>query len=156
MKQNYLNSETNPDYPYDSYKSYDNIPCNVNIKFYRCDSCGRIMASIEEITNPLICCGDALRPLTPGTVDASIERHVPIYTRTGHKVIVTVGELEHPMLEAHHIEWICLVTNLGIQWHPLAFDDNPSTVFRVKGGEAVLAVYAYCNLHGLWCCQECT
>lgn len=155
MKRNYLSTEENPDYPYDSYKAKTGLPANVDIKFYRCEVCGQIMVAIGEIANPLTCCGKDMKLLVPNMVEASAEHHIPVYTRIGHKVIVEVGELEHPMSEAHHIEWVCLVTNLGVQWHPLEFDDMPTTTFRIKGSEAILAIYAHCNLHGLWCCLEC-
>lgn len=155
MKRNYLNQTENPDYQYDSDKDCCVCPECVNIKFYRCEICGQIVASIGELANPISCCGKEVQELIPGSVDAKPEYHIPVCTKSGHKLIVEIGELEHPALEEHHIEWICLVTNFGIQWHPLSFDDEPCTIFRLRGNEKVLAVYAHCNKHGLWCCSDC-
>ncbi|MGE9932673.1 desulfoferrodoxin family protein [Anaerovoracaceae bacterium SGI.174] len=42
-----------------------------------------------------------------------IEKHVPVHTLDGNLVHV-VGEIKHPMLEEHFIEWITLNTNQGV------------------------------------------
>lgn len=156
MKRNYLNSEENPDYPYDTYKKWDNIPDCVDIHFYHCKSCGQIMAAIGDIDKSVNCCGSDMIQLAPCSIDASTDHHIPIFSHSGHKVSVRVGKVDHPMLEEHHIEWICLVTDLGIQWRPLATDSEPAASFRLKRSEQILAIYSYCNLHGLWCCKNYT
>ena len=63
---------------------------------------------------------------------------------------VTVGEVLHPMEEAHYIEWIYLETTEGVKRKKLQPNDNPIAEFALLDGEKVINAYAYCNLHGLW------
>ncbi len=65
------------------------------------------------------------------------------------KIEVVVGGVEHPMTDAHYIEWILLETDKGVQIRHLTPSDAPKAVFEVGEGKP-LAVYEYCNLHGLW------
>ena len=88
--------------------------------------------------------------LIPGTVEASHEKHIPVYRVENGKVIVTVGSVEHPMAEEHHIEWVSLQTKFGNQRKLLNPGEKPEVCFSICDGDEVEAVYAYCNLHGLW------
>ena len=97
-----------------------------------------------------ICCGDELKELKAGTVDASAEKHVPSYQLKDGKVYVNVGEVAHPMEADHFIEWIALFTDKGTYFKNLSPDDKPEAVFSVDGGEHIEEIYAYCNLHKLW------
>lgn len=67
----------------------------------------------------------------------------------GGKIEVVVGSVEHPMTDAHYIEWILLETDKGVQIRHLTPSDAPKAVFEIGEGKP-LAVYEYCNLHGLW------
>lgn len=99
---------------------------------------------------PVFCCGQKMTELVAGTVEASAEKHIPVYKVEGNKVHVTVGSVEHPMLEAHFIEWISLETKQGNQRKVLEPGQKPEACFAMCEGDEVVAVYAYCNLHGLW------
>lgn len=118
--------------------------------FYRCSKCGNIIAYVKESGIPVICCGEPMKELIPGTVDASHEKHVPVYTVEGSTVTVRVGAAEHPMIEEHHIEWISLQTRQGNQRKLLNAGEAPQVCFALCDKDEVEAVYAYCNLHGLW------
>ena len=85
------------------------------MKFYKCDVCGKIVALVKETSVDTVCCGQPMRELVPGTTDGAAEKHVPVCKQEGNTVTVTVGALEHPMTEAHHIEWIALETAHGNQ-----------------------------------------
>lgn len=122
----------------------------MEMKFYRCAHCGKIIAVIKESGVPVICCGEKMQPIVPGTTDASVEKHVPVYEVKDNKVCVTVGAAEHPMTEAHYIEWIALQTKFGNQRKVLTPDMPPKACFAICDGDEVQAVYAYCNLHSLW------
>lgn len=122
----------------------------MKLKFYVCEHCGNLVKVIKDSGVPMMCCGQKMTELTAGTTDASVEKHVPVYEVNETKVCVKVGEAEHPMVEAHYIEWILLQTNAGTQIKHLAPGQQPEAVFAVCEGETVEAVYAYCNLHGLW------
>jgi superoxide reductase len=119
-------------------------------KFFICEHCGNIIAMVKDAGVPVMCCGQAMTELVPGTVDAAVEKHVPSYEVKDNVVYVTVGEVEHPMLDVHYIEWISLQTTSGNQRKVLKPNDAPKAQFAILEGDKVEAVYAYCNLHGLW------
>jgi superoxide reductase len=99
---------------------------------------------------PMMCCGKAMKELIPGTSDGAVEKHVPVCSVDGNKVTVTVGSVEHPMADVHYIEWIALETAKGAQRKVLNPGDKPCAEFTLTDDDSVVAVYAYCNLHGLW------
>lgn len=118
-------------------------------KFYRCRHCGNLVGLIENAGVPMICCGEPMEELKPNTVDAAQEKHVPVVTKQGNELRVDVGEVLHPMEEKHSIQWVYLQTKRGGQRKGFDPGDKPEAVFCVTDDEPV-AVFAYCNLHGLW------
>ena len=121
-------------------------------KFYKCDVCGQIIAKVNDTKIPCICCGKIMEQIIPGVVDASKEKHIPTYKLENNKVIVNVGEVEHPMTNEHYIEWVSLQTKQGNQRKILYPNSKPEVCFCICDGDEIEAVYAYCNLHGLWKC----
>ena len=119
-------------------------------KFLKCNRCGNIIAMVHESGVTPVCCGEKMGEMIPGTTEASVEKHVPVYRVEGNRVIVTVGSIAHPMTEEHYIEWVSLSTKLGNQRKLLTPDSAPEVCFSICEGDEVEAVYAYCNLHGLW------
>ena len=105
---------------------------------------------VNEKPVPTICCGEPMMELVPNTEDGAQEKHIPIYFVEGNVVHVSVGEVTHPMLEGHYIEWIALVTNLGNQRKVLKPGEEPKADFALLSGEKVEAVLEHCNLHGLY------
>ena len=122
----------------------------MELKFYRCEVCGQIIAIVKKTGSPVMCCGQKMTEIVPCSTDASVEKHVPVYEVKDGKVLVTVGSAEHPMLPEHYIEWIALQTKAGNQRKALKPGDEPKACFPLCDGDEVDAVYAYCNLHGLW------
>ena len=118
--------------------------------FYRCNHCGNIVAIVKASGVPVVCCGEKMTEIIPGTVDASREKHIPVWSVDGNIVHVTVGSVEHPMLPEHYIEWISIETKQGNQRKELRPGEKPEACFALCEGDEVEAVYAYCNLHGLW------
>ena len=119
-------------------------------KFFICEKCGNIVAMVKEGGGRLVCCGQPMNEIIPGTVEASREKHIPVYTVDGNRVTVQVGSVTHPMSEEHYIEWISLQTKQGNQRKALSPTGEPTVCFTICEGDEVEAVYAYCNLHGLW------
>ena len=117
--------------------------------FYICEHCGNIVGMIKNTGVPLICCGEPMKEIIPGSVDASLEKHVPAATVEGNTVTVQIGSAIHPMIEEHHIEWICLESEHGRQRKALKAGQEPKAVFVLVDDKPV-KVYAYCNIHGLW------
>ena len=120
------------------------------MKFYKCEICGKIVAMVKETPVDTVCCGQAMRELVPGTTDGATEKHVPVYTLEGNTVKVKVGSVEHPITDAHHIEWIAIETENGNQRKELKPGDKPEATFALVPRDKVKSVYEYCNLHGLW------
>ena len=120
------------------------------VKFYKCMHCGAIVAKLNEIGCDPSCCGEVMKPLLAGTVEAAVEKHIPVAKRDGNLIHVEVGEVIHPMLENHYIEWIYLLSERGGQFVFLKPGEEPKADFALVDGEKPLEVYAYCNLHGLW------
>ena len=120
------------------------------MKFYKCEICGKIVAMVKETPVDTMCCGQAMRELVPGTTDGAAEKHVPVYTLEGNTVKVKVGSVEHPMTDAHHIEWIAIETENGNQRKELKPGDKPEATFALVPRDKIKNVYEYCNLHGLW------
>ena len=122
------------------------------LKFYRCDHCKNVVAMIHDSGAVPVCCGEPMKELMPNTTDASQEKHVPIVTRENNRITVNVGSVDHPMTEEHYIEFIALETEKGFRIAYLNPGDKPRVDFYEE--EPVIAVYAYCNLHGLWKTSE--
>lgn len=122
----------------------------MDLKFYYCKNCGKIIAIVKDTKLSTICCGEAMLELVPGVTDAAAEKHVPVISVEGNVVTVSVGEVSHPMLEEHYIEWVLLQTNKGIQKKWLKPGEEPKVRFILDEGEKAVAAYEYCNLHKLW------
>ena len=84
-------------------------------QFFICEKCGNMIAMVKSSGVPVMCCGQKMTELIPGTSDGAHEKHVPVFTVEGNQVHVKVGEVAHPMLDAHYIEWISLQTKQGNQ-----------------------------------------
>ena len=119
-------------------------------KFYICKHCGNIIAKVKNTGVPVICCGEPMSEIVPGTTDAAVEKHVPVWMVENGIVHVKVGSVEHPMLPEHYIEWVSLHTKQGNQRKELHPGEKPEVCFALCEGDEVEAVYAYCNLHSLW------
>lgn len=118
-------------------------------KFYICRHCGNLIEIINNSGVPVVCCGEAMEELKPNTVEASGEKHLPVVSVEGDVLRVNVGSVDHPMLDEHYIEWIYVETENGSLRKKLNPGEKPCAEFDLNGEKAV-AVYAYCNLHGLW------
>ena len=131
-------------------KIYNKDIRGVHMKFYRCKHCGKIVALVKDLPVPTICCGEKMEELVPNTQDGAFEKHIPVVSVDGNVVTVRVGEVNHPMLPEHYIEWIMIQTNFGNQRKVLKPGDAPVAEFALIPGDEVVACYEYCNLHGLW------
>ena len=119
------------------------------ITFKICRHCGNLVEMIEDKKVPVMCCGQKMETLEPNTVEASGEKHVPVVTVKDNVVEVNVGSVNHPMMPEHFIQWVFLETEHGVQRKTLLPGEAPVAKFTLVDDKPV-AVYAYCNLHGLW------
>jgi len=115
---------------------------------YKCDVCGNIVEVLHTGVGDLVCCGANMRKFDANTVDAAQEKHVPVIEQNGDEITVTVGSVEHPMTDEHHIEWIELIADDKSYRTFLNPGDKPQVTFCLKAEK--LTAREYCNLHGLW------
>lgn len=118
------------------------------LQVYRCEVCGNIVEVLFAGGGQLVCCGQPMKLLEENTVDASVEKHVPVVERTTEGVKVNVGSTPHPMEESHYIQWIEVIVGEKIYRQFLKPGEAPSATFRTPEGS--LTAREYCNLHGLW------
>ena len=121
----------------------------MNNRFYICEHCGNLVEMVNNSGVSMMCCGQKMKALEPGVVEASHEKHIPVVEVQGEKVFVNVGSVDHPMTEEHSILWVYLQTDKGGYRKNLEPGKEPKAVFALYD-EKPVAVYAYCNLHGLW------
>ncbi len=117
-------------------------------QIYKCPLCGNIVELLHAGAGELVCCGQPMNLVTENTVDAALEKHVPVIEKTARGYKVVVGNVPHPMEEKHWIEWIELAAGNKTYRQMLSPGDAPEAVFCVDA--AAVTVRAYCNLHGLW------
>lgn len=115
---------------------------------YKCNKCGEIVEILHEAACTPECCGEPMQLLNENTTDAAREKHVPVVEKIDGGYRISVGSVEHPMTEAHYIEWIELVTPRSVYRYYLNSGDKP--VIEVKTDATNVYARAYCNLHGLW------
>ena len=114
-------------------------------ELYKCPECGNVVEVVVPTDKEV--CGFNL--LKENTTDPATEKHVPIVEKIDGGYRVKVGEVEHPMTEAHYIQMIELITSDNeVLRKYLTPTDKPVAEFKTDAKE----VYAreYCNLHGLW------
>ncbi len=117
------------------------------LKFYRCAKCGSMVVKLNAKGCSPSCCGEPMKEMVPGVTDGAKEKHVPAVTVDGDTVTVQVGSVEHPMMDAHYIQFIVLETKSGFQYAELEPGQAPKAVFKAADP---VAAYEYCNLHGFW------
>ncbi len=122
----------------------------MEVRLFKCEHCGNIIIKLVDKNVPVMCCGEKMKELVPGSVDASVEKHVPVIRYDDGFISVLVGSTAHPMTEEHYISHVILETDAGIQIAELHPGDEPRAVFSVLEGVKILGAYAYCNLHGFW------
>lgn len=119
------------------------------LQLYKCEVCGNLVQVILSGAGELVCCGQPMK-LQSIQHDKSEtgEKHAPIVEFRENDRFVQVKS--HPMLPEHYIQWIYVQTNLGGMKKYLNPNEEPTASFKLAEGESVVAVYEYCNLHGLW------
>jgi len=115
---------------------------------YKCEACGNVVEILHAGGGDLVCCGQDMVLLKANTVDAALEKHVPVIEKKGRTVTVKVGSVAHPMEEKHYIEVVGVWAGNKLYRAYLKPGDRPEATFEVDGD--VQHARAYCNLHGLW------
>jgi len=119
-------------------------------RFFICKNCGNTAGLIKDEGVPMVCCGKKMAELIPNTVEASVEKHLPVVIETtAERITVAIGSIPHPMEDAHSITFVYVETERGGQRKRLKAGEEPKLMFSFSEDKPI-AVYAYCNLHGLW------
>ncbi len=119
-------------------------------RFYVCKHCGNIIAMVKANGPAVVCCGEPMSVMECNTNPDLAKKHKPVVNIDGNKVVVTIGEIEHPATEEHYIDWVSLETKKGNQRKEIPNGDKAQVVFMLEEGDAVINAYSLCNLHGLW------
>ncbi|WP_315117861.1 desulfoferrodoxin [uncultured Clostridium sp.] len=117
-------------------------------QIYKCETCGNIVEVIHPAGGTLVCCGKPMTLKKENTTDGAKEKHIPVVEKVEGGVLVKIGEVEHPMIEEHYIEWIEVLTERKTYRKFLKPGEKPEALFKID--EEIIAVREYCNLHGLW------
>lgn len=117
-------------------------------EIYKCEKSGLMVEVLQDAEGTPMCCGEPMKLLRENTTDGAKEKHVPVVEKIEGGYRVTVGSMEHPMTDAHYIQWIELVTSTGVLRHNLTPQDKPVAEFKTDATE--VEAREYCNLHGLW------
>ena len=118
------------------------------LQIFKCEICGNIVEVLHEGTGQLVCCNEPMKLMEENTVDASLEKHVPVIEKTADGIKVKVGSVPHPMEEKHYIEWIELIADGQAYRQFLNPGDEAEAVFKIDAQN--ISAREYCNLHGLW------
>jgi len=120
-------------------------------EIYKCAQCGIIVHVLHEGEGEMVCCNQPMTLMQPKTEEEGLtEKHLPVVEQSEKGILVKIGSVPHPMEETHWIEWVKVVRKDGRACRGyLNPGDKPEMEFNVPL-EEVVAVYEYCNLHGLW------
>ena len=118
-------------------------------EIYRCNLCGNMVEAIVEGAGELVCCGEAMELLEPRQLPEGGVKHIPVITKEDGKIVVTMGEEAHPMLEEHYINFVELIVGDQVYRANLKPGDEPKAVFDVNAEVEDVKAIEYCNIHGL-------
>lgn len=119
-------------------------------KFFKCEKCGNLVGTIKNSGVPMICCGEKMHELVAKTQDEGQEKHLPVVIINDNTVEVKIGSTPHPMTKEHCIEWVYLQVAKGGQRKALDYNGSPEISFCLGKDDEPIAVFAHCNIHGLW------
>jgi superoxide reductase len=118
------------------------------LETYKCEICGNIVDIMHAGSGELVCCGQPMACLKANSVDAAVEKHVPVIENIEGGVKVKVGSVAHPMEADHYIEWIEIVAGGKSYRQFLNPGDAPEAEFKIDAAD--ITAKEYCNLHGYW------
>ena len=122
---------------------------NEKRQVYKCEICGNIVEMLHPGPGELFCCGEPMQLLPEQTADSTTEKHVPVLEEVEGGVLLKVGSVPHPMLEAHFIQWTEAHTKDRVCRVELSPGSAPEAFFPLKLSD-ITAAREYCNVHGLW------
>lgn len=140
------------------------------MQLFICDTCGHI--AFNEAPEACPSCGMKKFTQNDSVFTDSAEKsaegarkHIPAITVKKEcalipdagcvDVLVTVGEVIHPMEDKHHITFIdCYVDDTFVSRQQLTPGVNPGSLFHLKSAGQKVRVVENCNVHGWWTAEE--
>ncbi len=127
------------------------------LELYRCNVCKNIVEVVLEGEGALVCCGEPMELLKPGTTDGATEKHVPVidFECEGVGVKIRVGEFPHPMEPEHYIQFIEAISKSKKTIHREYLHPGEAPEININcrsnlGKGDGLTAREYCNIHGLF------
>lgn len=120
------------------------------MKFYICKNCNQVHIKLIDYELPAYCCEKKVDEIIINSSAGEEHTHIPKIRKIGNFVTITVGQETHPMVDIHHISFILLETNQGVQYKYLKKNEPPLADFIIANNEEILNVYVYCTIHSLW------
>ncbi len=119
-------------------------------EIYKCDICGNVVEVVSEGQGVLVCCGENMKLLDEKAKEEMEEKHLPVITIHDKEVTIKVGEILHPMLPEHHIEFIEAISLDGkyLKRKYLEIGEVPELKFICSSDK--MKARELCNIHGLW------
>ncbi|MDD4625303.1 MAG: desulfoferrodoxin [Candidatus Paceibacterota bacterium] len=118
-------------------------------QLYRCKHCKNVVEVVYGGDGYPVCCEENMDLLKPKDHnDNGFIKHVPVIQKKKEGILVTVGQIIHPMDGDHYIEWIELIADGRVYRKYLTPDENPEAIFNLVADKVEARVY--CNIHGLW------
>ncbi|MEW6554877.1 MAG: desulfoferrodoxin [Actinomycetota bacterium] len=118
------------------------------MEIYKCEICGNIVEVLHGGKGALVCCGEDMVLQVENTVDAAVEKHVPLVEVLEDGVLVKVGEVAHPMQDDHYIEWVQII--IGDRCSRIFLAPGMAPEGKFTPPKEGITAREYCNLHGLW------
>ncbi len=118
------------------------------LAIYKCEKCGNIAEVLHAEKPSMSCCNQPMTILTENTVDAAVEKHIPVIEKIEGGYLVKTGSVAHPMEDSHLIEWIELNADGLVYRKFLKSGDKPEATFFTDAENATAR--SFCNLHGFW------
>lgn len=121
-------------------------------RFFKCTECNTLVEALNpQCCDELVCCKNPMEKLFANSDPTLEEKHLPVIKRENDCITVCVGRILHPMSNAHSILWVELKSKNECRRIHLKKGSDPIVIFRGVDENTKYKVYAYCNIHGLWC-----
>jgi len=118
------------------------------LQVYKCEVCGNIVEVLHTGKGELVCCGQPMVLQVEGSVDAAVEKHVPVVEVLEDGVLVKVGSGPHVMQDDHYIEWVQII--VGDRYSRIFLRPGMASEGKFVPPKEGIVAREYCNLHGLW------
>lgn len=119
-------------------------------QIYKCATCNSVVEIVTAGNCNLVCCDQPMVLEAMKQTEEGFEKHLPVVVIDGHKVMIRIGSVPHPMTPEHHIDWVECIIGKNIYRKELESTDLPEVEFFIDEDLTNMLVREHCNIHGLW------